>query len=123
MDPFPDAHAALVLLHGAGLRVGVLTNSTWRGRDCACDPGLRDRFEVVIGGDKVQAFKPHSRIYEHAVARLDTDPGEVVLVAAHGWDVTGAMRAGLRGAWVARGERWLRQVAPEPDGLARTSLT
>jgi hypothetical protein len=27
----------------------------------------------------------------------------------------GAMRAGLRGGWVARGERWLVPVVPEPD--------
>jgi hypothetical protein len=27
----------------------------------------------------------------------------------------GAMRAGLRGAWVARSERWLVPVVPEPD--------
>jgi hypothetical protein len=27
----------------------------------------------------------------------------------------GAMRAGLHGAWVARSERWLVSVVPEPD--------
>jgi hypothetical protein len=32
-----------------------------------------------------------------------------------GWDVMGAMRAGLRGAWVARKERWLVPIVSEPD--------
>jgi hypothetical protein len=27
----------------------------------------------------------------------------------------GAMRAGLRGAWVARSEPWLVPIVPEPD--------
>jgi 2-haloacid dehalogenase len=76
---------------------------------------LRERFEMVIGSDEVQRFKPHPRVYEHAVERVSVDPGEIVLVAAHGWDVMGAMRAGLRGAWVARSERWLVPLVPEPD--------
>jgi 2-haloacid dehalogenase len=116
MDPFPEAEGALSLLLGSRLHLGVLTNSTARAADAAlAAAGLRERFELVIGSDEVQKFKPHPRVYEHAVERIDADPGEVVLVAAHGWDVMGAMRAGLRGAWVARGERWLVPVVPEPD--------
>jgi 2-haloacid dehalogenase len=116
MDPFPEAASALAVLREAGLRVGVLTNSTAEAAERALgSAGLRDRFEVVLGSDAVQVFKPHPRVYEHAVAQLGVDPGEVCLVAAHAWDVAGAMRAGLRGAWVARSERWLPSVVPEPD--------
>jgi phosphoglycolate phosphatase-like HAD superfamily hydrolase len=35
MDPFPDAEGAQSLLLGAGLHVGVLTNSTGQGADAA----------------------------------------------------------------------------------------
>jgi 2-haloacid dehalogenase len=116
MDPFPESEAALVLLARAGFRLGVLTNSTSQAADAALsNAGLRHRFEVVIGSDEVQRFKPHPGMYEHAIARLECEPGEVVLLAAHAWDVMGAMRAGLRGAWIARGERWLVPVVPEPD--------
>jgi 2-haloacid dehalogenase len=116
MDPFPEAKSALSMLLGARLHVGVLTNSTGRAADAAlAAAGLRERFEVVIGSDEVQKFKPHPRVYQHAVKRVNVDPGEIALVAAHGWDVMGAMRAGLRGAWVARSERWLVPVVPEPD--------
>jgi 2-haloacid dehalogenase len=38
-----------------------------------------------------------------------------VFVAAHGWDVTGAKHAGLRTAWISRGEELLSAMAPEPD--------
>jgi 2-haloacid dehalogenase len=116
MDPFPDTRAAVELLHDAGLHVGVLTNSTSEAADTAlASAGLRDRLEVVIGSDEVQVFKPHPRVYQHAATRLGTDPRKIALVAAHAWDVTGAMRAGLRGAWVARSERWLAPIAVEPD--------
>jgi 2-haloacid dehalogenase len=116
MDPFPDAPRALAVLHDAGLRLGVLTNSSSEAAVAALEhAGLQDRLEVVIGSDEVQVFKPHPRVYKHAVSTLASDAGEIVLVAAHAWDVAGAMRAGLRGAWVARPERWLVPIGPEPD--------
>jgi 2-haloacid dehalogenase len=116
MDPFPAAAGALALLSDAGLRLGVLTNSTSRAADAALTcANLRDRFEVVIGSDEIAAFKPHPRVYGHAVARLACEPAEIVLVAAHAWDVMGAMRAGLCGAWVAHSERWLVPIVAAPD--------
>jgi 2-haloacid dehalogenase len=116
MGPFPEAETAVSLLAAEGLHVGVLTNSTTAAAERALTAaGLRERLEVVIGGDETQSFKPHPRVYEHAVARVEARPAEIVLAAAHGWDVMGAMRAGLRGAWVARSERWLVPVVPEPD--------
>jgi 2-haloacid dehalogenase len=116
MDPFPEADAALTLLRAAGMRLGVLTNSASEGADAALtNAGLRDRFEVVIGSDEVRTFKPDPRVYRHALARLACEPAETALVAAHAWDVMGAMRAGLCGAWVARSERWLVPVVPAPD--------
>jgi 2-haloacid dehalogenase len=116
MDPFPEADAALSRLRAADLRLGVLTNSTTEGGERALGAaGLRDQFDVVIGSDETQTFKPDLRVYRHAVERVRAAPGEIVLVAAHGWDVMGAMRAGLRGAWVARSERWLVPIVPDPD--------
>jgi 2-haloacid dehalogenase len=116
MDPFPDATSALGVLHDAGLHIGVLTNSTAESAERVLNSArLRDRFEVVLGSDAVEVYKPHPRIYKHPVAQLDVEPDQACLVAAHAWDVAGAMRAGLRGAWVARSERWLVPLVPEPD--------
>jgi 2-haloacid dehalogenase len=116
MDAFPEADAALGLLREAGLPTGVLTNRTADAAERALmSAGLRDSFELVIGGDAVQTFKPDPRVYAHAAERVNTDRAEIVLVAAHARDVMGAMRAGLKGAGVARSERWLVPVVPEPD--------
>jgi 2-haloacid dehalogenase len=116
MDPFPEAEDAISLLTEAGLHVGVLTNSATESGTAALEAaGLRDRLEIVIGSDEVQVFKPHPRVYLHAAGRVGTDPGRIVLVAAHAWDVAGAIRAGMQGAWVARGERWLVPIVPQPQ--------
>jgi 2-haloacid dehalogenase len=116
MEPFHEAESALALLDDAGMRLGVLTNSTTEAAERSLESaGLRDRFGIIIGSDAVQVFKPHPRVYQHALERLWIPGDAACLVAAHAWDVMGAMRAGLHGAWVARSERWLVPVVPEPD--------
>jgi 2-haloacid dehalogenase len=116
MDPYPDAEEALRILRDAGVQTGTLTNSGTEAAEMALDSaGLGDLMDVVIGTDSVEVFKPHPRVYGAAVARLGVRPNEICLVAAHAWDVSGAMRAGLRAAWVARKERWLVSTALEPE--------
>jgi 2-haloacid dehalogenase len=116
LDPFPDAAPALDMLRDAGLRLATLTNSgADSGRATLEAAGLADRFDHFLGVDAVRSFKPHPRTYAHAVEQLDVRPDEIVLVAAHAWDVTGAKHAGLRTGWISRGEQVLTPVAPEPD--------
>lgn len=44
-----------------------------------------------------------------------TLPGDVRLVAAHSWDVSGALAAGARAAFVARPGMVLSPLGPQPD--------
>lgn len=116
MDPFPDAAAALERLSAAGLDVGVLTNSAADTAEAALQAaGLREHLGAVIGADAVGAYKPDARLYGHALAQLRVAADEACLVAAHGWDVHGARRVGLRAAWVARRERVLSTAWEPPD--------
>lgn len=116
LPPFPDSAAALTRLADAGVRTGVLTNSPREGAEAAlAGAGLDGHLSLVVGCDEVGAYKPDPRPYHEAVRRLDLPPADVCLVAAHWWDVLGAMRAGLRGAWVGRKEATLLETVPEPD--------
>jgi 2-haloacid dehalogenase len=116
MPAFLEAPAALERLRGEGLRLGVLTQSTTEAADQVLRfAGLRDRIELVLGADEIGAYKPDPRAYRALLDRTSATAGEVCLVAAHWWDVTGARRAGLRTGWVARRERLLLDTVPEPD--------
>jgi len=116
LDPFSDAAAALDMLRTAGLPLATLTNSGAEGGHATLEAaGLADRFDRFLGVDAVRTFKPHPRTYAYAVAELGAAPDAVILVAAHGWDVTGAKQAGLRTGWISRGEHVLTDMAPEPD--------
>jgi 2-haloacid dehalogenase len=46
---------------------------------------------------------------------LQVAPKDVLLVAAHSWDVAGAMRAGCSAAFVARPGMVLDPLAPRPQ--------
>ena len=119
LPAFPDAAGALASLAAAGYRIAVVTNSA---RDAAqtaiAAAGLDRHVETVIGADEVGAYKPDPRVYRHAAARLETQPDSVCLVAAHGWDILGALRAGWGAAWVAHREQHLLATVPEPTLIA-----
>ena len=53
-------------------------------------------------------------VYLWAAGSCDVVPERMALVAAHGWDVLGAQRAGLTGAWFPRSERVYPAVYEPP---------
>ena len=110
------------MLTAAPQRLAVLTNSgAESGEKTLRAAGLASYFERIIGVDAVEKVKPHTDTYAHALEVLDVPAGDALLVAAHGWDVTGAKRAGLATCWIARGEQHLMATVPDPD-LRATSL-
>ncbi len=116
LPAWPDARAALEQLRGAGLALAVLTNSgAESGRGTLAKAGLLDLIDPVLGVDGIGTFKPDQRTYAHALAELGVSAADVLMVAAHGWDVAGAGAAGLRTAWIARGEAALAPTVPEPE--------
>jgi 2-haloacid dehalogenase len=59
-------------------------------------------FDCVLGADISRHYKPDIEIYRSAVELLDVAPGELMTVAAHGWDLAGARAAGYQTAYVER---------------------
>jgi 2-haloacid dehalogenase len=98
-----DVRLALERLREAGVRMAALSNSPGKGLAAQLgNAGLAEFFEQALSVDRVKKFKPHPDVYRMACRELRVAPPEMMLVAAHAWDVTGAMRAGCRGAFVAR---------------------
>jgi 2-haloacid dehalogenase len=116
LDPYPDAEAAFDRLEEAGVRTATLTNGgEGHTRGLLERAGLADRVEAVITVDEVEAYKPAAAPYRHAAGRLEADPGELTLIAAHAWDVVGARAAGLGTVWIDRLERRWSFPLPEPS--------
>jgi 2-haloacid dehalogenase len=113
---FPDVAKSLQRLRDAGLRIAILTNSTVTAAETQLtNAGLREYFEQVISADEIHCFKPSPEVYQLAAKRLNVDPGQLWLVSAHDWDVTGALRAGCAAAFVARPGQVMNPFGPQPD--------
>ena len=112
LSPHPDVLPALSRLHDAGFILAALSNNpTATVQTQIRHAGLDAMFDDTISVDEAGALKPSPEVYRYAVDRLDATPSATWMVAAHGWDIAGAMRSGLRGAFVSRPGQY-------PDPLA-----
>ena len=59
-------------------------------------------FDKIISVEEAGAFKPHPAVYRAATRLMDVEPAEVMMVAAHSFDIMGARACGYRGAYVNR---------------------
>ena len=116
LRPFPEVAKSLQRLRDAGFRLATLTNSTAQAAEAQITyAGLRDHFEQVISADEIHCFKPAPEVYNLAARRLNVEPDQIRLVAAHDWDVTGALRAGCAAVFVARPGQVMNPFGPQPD--------
>lgn len=71
-----------------------------------------------ISVDSLRRHTPDQAVYRSAAAHLGVAPGALRLIAAHAWDVFGAMKAGWKAAFVARKGAPLCLLGPKPDLIA-----
>lgn len=103
-DLHPDVADGIRALRDHGIRVVTLTNGNAALTDRLLErAGLLDLVEHRLSVDAVRRWKPAAAPYLHAASVCGVDPARTALVAVHPWDVDGAMRAGLVGAFLARG--------------------
>jgi 2-haloacid dehalogenase len=116
LRPYPEVAQNLQRLRDAGLRLATLTNSTTQAAEAQLTyAGLRDHFQQLISADEIRCFKPAPEVYHLAAGRLGLESGQVRLVSAHDWDVTGALRAGCAATFVARPGQVMNPFGPQPD--------
>jgi pyrophosphatase PpaX len=99
--PFPGAADMLADLNRRGFRLGVVTSKI---RHMA-ERGLRlfglDRWmDVLVGFEDTEYHKPHPEPINIALDRLDTRPGEVLMVGDSPFDLECARNAGVMSAAV-----------------------
>lgn len=122
----PDVIPGLERLVDAGYRTVALTNGSTTAANAQIEnAGLHPFIQRVISVDEVRRFKPSPVPYHHAAEVSGVEIEQTMLVAAHDWDVAGALAAGAQAAYVARkGSVWSlpspmpEVVAPDIIGIA-----
>lgn len=115
--PLHGAHEMLRQLKSRGLRLGLLSNTTWPGqfhRQALQDLGLLELLDEAVFSSDVGLWKPNTPAFRHVLDLLDVSPAQAVFVGdLPEIDVTGAQRAGLRAVWIATDGVELGDVRPD----------
>ncbi len=116
LPAYPEVHTALRQLVEAGFRLAALTNSVKAVAEAQLtNAGIRSCFEQVLSADQVRRLKPAPEPYRLVAEQFATSITTIRLVAAHAWDIAGALEAGCLAAFVARPGMVLSPVGLQPD--------
>lgn len=100
LPAWPDSEELLTRVRSR-YTVVALSNGGFRLLvDLAKAAGLP--FDAIVSAELARGYKPAPAPYLTTARLLDVAPREVLLVAAHGWDLDGARAAGLRTAFLER---------------------
>ncbi len=115
LPPHSDVLPSLERLAKAGFRLVAFTNSTQATLDQQLAYAqLTACFEQRLSVDALELYKPHPNTYAWACRQVGVAASSAMMVAAHGWDVGGARRAGLQGAFLFRPGQFTYPLAPRP---------
>ena len=101
LRPYDDAVEGLRSLSGRYRLVALSNGEQWYLEELLGN-NVPVTFDHIISVDQVGAFKPSPGIYRKAAQRLQCTPSEIMMVAAHAFDILGAQACGFRAAYVNR---------------------
>jgi len=103
LPPHSEVAENLARLKSAGYTLATLTNSTPEvAKKQLENSNLTQYFDKILSADAVKRLKPAKEAYDMAAQSFEVEVQEIWLVAAHAWDIAGALRAGCKAAFVAR---------------------
>lgn len=112
----PEVKESLARLKDAGYTLVSFTNSSNKGVETQFkNAGLTHYFDDRLSIEDIGKFKPDTDAYDWAARKMGVAPNECLLVAAHGWDIAGALWANWRGAFISRPGAQLYPLAPNPE--------
>jgi 2-haloacid dehalogenase len=100
LDPWPDTVPGLIRLKRRFAIASCSNGHIAQSVNLARHAGLP--WDAILGAEIAHAYKPDPRVYAASVAALGLEPGEAMMVAAHGGDLAAAAACGLRTAFVPR---------------------
>jgi 2-haloacid dehalogenase len=120
LKAYPDVEKGLTLLKDNGFRLATLTNSPENAlKEQLINSNLTDHFEQALSINAIEKYKPAAETYLWAAKKLGVKPQEMIMIAAHGWDLAGAANAGLATGFIAREGQSIYSLSSEPNYEAK----
>lgn len=103
LPAFTDVPGGLRRLRGANHRLVALSNSgsSLLPKQLA-NAGIDEFFERALSVAEVEKYKPAPQVYRFAARTMGVRERDLLMAAAHPWDLLGAARAGCRTALITR---------------------
>nr|7ARP_A Chain A, (S)-2-haloacid dehalogenase [Zobellia galactanivorans]7ARP_B Chain B, (S)-2-haloacid dehalogenase [Zobellia galactanivorans] len=118
-----DVKEGLKMLKEAQIKLVALSNSNGKLLNAQLQfAGLADYFDAIFSVEAVGRYKPELASYRAVLETMKVPAENTMMVAAHGWDILGAKRAGLRTAFVAREGHAIYPLDGTPELEAKTVL-
>ena len=113
LDAWPEAANA----HARLKKKYVMATLTILSVSLIIDVSRRAPFQwdAVISCEFLDHYKMHPSAYLDGVRLLQLEPHEVMMVAAHNSDLRGALKQGLRTAFIRRPLEWGKGTTPNQD--------
>jgi len=127
LDPWPDVVEGLARLKRKFVIATLSNGNVALTVNMAKNAGLP--WDAILGAEIARAYKPEPQAYDRAVELLGLRPGQVLMTAAHTYDLDAAATRGLRTAYVHRpleyGAHKADRPRPEPGAydVAADSFT
>lgn len=103
---YSDTVPVLQALQGAGIRMGVISNTTNPGfmKNFEREQiGLAPYFEFALYSSELPYRKPHPSIFRLAIERMNLSCDDIIFVGDNlKMDIAGAQAVGMRGVWINR---------------------
>lgn len=101
LRPYSDAVEGLKRLAKHYRLVALSNGNAWL-LEHLVENSIGAVFDKAISVDRIGRFKPHPSVYRYAAQHLGCEPQQIMMVAAHSFDILGARACGYRGAFVNR---------------------
>ncbi len=117
LTPWPDVVSGLTRLKARYIIAPLSNGNVSLMVNLAKHSGLP--WDVILGAEVANAYKPDPEAYRRAATLLDLDPAACLMVAAHNSDLVAAAGTGMKTAFVARpteyGQGQTADLSPEHD--------
>jgi 2-haloacid dehalogenase/putative hydrolase of the HAD superfamily len=106
----PNVKKTLEILCTNGCRLGMVSNGDAEELSAHLN-GVSDFFDVIVTSEELKVYKPHSRLFDEAIRKMDVMREATAFVGdTITSDVLGAKKAGLTAIWYNKKKR-----IPKPE--------
>ena len=113
---FPEVPDVLRRLKQAGMRTAILSNGSPAMLDAVVKGArLDDLLDAVLSVEEVGVYKPHPKVYQLAVERLDVPASAIAFQSSNAWDAHAASAFGMQVVWCNRYGQRPERLPGAPD--------